>query len=63
VITGCIVGLVIRRVGKLKPFIVAGTLLFIVAFGLLIHFRGGNSASSHSGIIGAEILLGIGEIG
>lgn len=60
VITGLITGLVVRYfVRYLKPFIVAGTALFTVAFGLLIHFRGGVGAASHSGIIGAQILLGI----
>ncbi|EEP77330.1 hypothetical protein UREG_02179 [Uncinocarpus reesii 1704] len=59
VITGCIAGLIVYRVRRLKPFIVAGTLLFMVAFGLLIHYRGGVGPSSHSGIIGAQVLLGI----
>ena len=49
------------RVRQLKPFIVAGTVLFTVAFGILIHFRGGVSGSSHSGVIGAQVLLGIGK--
>jgi SIT family siderophore-iron:H+ symporter-like MFS transporter len=57
VITGVIVGLVIFRVRRLKPFVVFGTCLFMVAFGLLIHYRGGSS--SHGGIIGAQLLLGI----
>jgi MFS transporter, SIT family, siderophore-iron:H+ symporter len=59
VITGGIVGLVVYKVRRLKVFIVAGTVLFLVAFGLLIRYRGSPSASSHSGIIGAQVLLGI----
>ncbi|KNG90885.1 siderochrome-iron transporter (Sit1) [Aspergillus nomiae NRRL 13137] len=59
VITGCILGAIIIKVKQLKPFIVAGTVLFAVAFGILIQFRGGTSSSSYSGIIGGEILLGI----
>lgn len=59
VITGCIAGLVVYKIRRLKMIIVAGTVLFLVAFGLLIHYRGGSSSSSHSGIIGAQILLGI----
>ncbi|KAE8376012.1 major facilitator superfamily domain-containing protein [Aspergillus bertholletiae] len=59
VITGCILGAIIIKVKQLKPFIVAGTLLFAVAFGILIKFRGGTGGSSYSGIIGGEILLGI----
>ncbi|KAL2867217.1 putative siderochrome-iron transporter Sit1 [Aspergillus lucknowensis] len=59
VITGCIVGAIVMKVKRLKPFIVAGTLLFVAAFGVLYQFRGGIGGSSHSGIIGGEILLGI----
>ncbi|KAH7392045.1 siderochrome-iron transporter-like protein Sit1 [Phaeosphaeria sp. MPI-PUGE-AT-0046c] len=59
VLTGLALGLVVFKVRRLKPFIVAGTCLFMVAFGLLIHFRGGAGAASHSGIIGAQICLGI----
>ncbi|KGO73837.1 Major facilitator superfamily domain, general substrate transporter [Penicillium italicum] len=59
VITGVILGLIVVKVRQLKPFIVAGTLLFMVAFGILIYFRGGAANSSHSGVIGAQILLGI----
>ncbi|KMP06227.1 siderophore iron transporter 1 [Coccidioides immitis H538.4] len=59
VITGCITGLVVFKVRRLKPFIVAGTILFLVAFGLLIHYRGGTGSASHSGIVGAQVLLGI----
>ncbi|PGH04451.1 hypothetical protein AJ80_08504 [Polytolypa hystricis UAMH7299] len=59
VITGCIAGLLVMKIRRLKGFIVAGTLLYIVAFGLLIHFRGGKNSASHSGIIGAQVLLGI----
>ncbi|KAJ5788208.1 hypothetical protein N7457_003198 [Penicillium paradoxum] len=59
VITGVILGLIVIKVRQLKPFIVAGTLLFMVAFGILIYFRGGSSGSTHSGVIGAQILLGI----
>ncbi|KAL1835284.1 hypothetical protein VTK73DRAFT_5836 [Phialemonium thermophilum] len=59
VITGTLLGLVVYRVRRLKMFIVAGTMLFMVAFGLLIRFRGDSSGSSRSGVIGAEVVLGI----
>ena len=59
VLTGAFVGLVVYKVRRLKPFIVAGTVLFLVAFGLLIQYRGSPSASGHAGIIGAQVLLGI----
>ncbi|KAB5583064.1 siderochrome-iron transporter [Coniochaeta sp. 2T2.1] len=59
VITGFLLGLVVFRVRRLKMFIIAGTILFMVAFGLLIRFRGSPSSAGRSGIIGAEVLLGI----
>ncbi|BCS28624.1 putative siderochrome-iron transporter Sit1 [Aspergillus puulaauensis] len=59
VIAGCILGAIVMKVRRLKAFIVAGTCLFTVAFGILYHFRGGDSGSSHSGIIAGEIILGI----
>jgi SIT family siderophore-iron:H+ symporter-like MFS transporter len=59
VLTGLILGGIVFKVRRLKPFIVAGTCLFMVAFGLLILYRGGTGSASHSGIIGAQICLGI----
>jgi SIT family siderophore-iron:H+ symporter-like MFS transporter len=59
VITGTLLGLVVFKARQLKPFILFGTCLFMVAFGLLIHFRGGVSDSAHSGLIGGQVLLGI----
>ncbi|PWY96724.1 MFS general substrate transporter [Aspergillus sclerotioniger CBS 115572] len=59
VITGFLLGFVVFKVRRLKPFIVGGTLLFMVAFGILIYYRGGPTSSSHSGIIGGQVLLGI----
>jgi MFS transporter, SIT family, siderophore-iron:H+ symporter len=59
VITGFTLGAIVFRMRRLKPFIVAGTSLFLVAFGLLIHYRGSPSSAGKSGVIGAQILLGI----
>ncbi|OIW32819.1 MFS transporter [Coniochaeta ligniaria NRRL 30616] len=59
VITGFLLGLVVFKVRRLKMFIIAGTILFLVAFGLLIRYRGSPSSSGRSGVIGAEVLLGI----
>lgn len=59
VLSGTGLSLIVRfGVPYLKPFMVFGTLLFMVAFGLLIEYRGGFGGSSHSGIIGAQCLLG-----
>ncbi len=54
-----ILGLIVFKVRRLKMFIIAGTILFMVAFGLLIRYRGSPSSSGQSGVIGAEVLLGI----
>ncbi|KAL2888360.1 Siderophore iron transporter 1 [Ceratocystis lukuohia] len=59
VLMGVFVGLIIFKVRRIKPFVIAGTCLFMVAFGLLIHYRGQPNSSGRSGVIGAEILLGI----
>ncbi|OAX79923.1 hypothetical protein ACJ72_05755 [Emergomyces africanus] len=59
VITGCLAGLLVLKIRRLKVMIICGTLVFIVAFGLLIHFRGGTDGGHYSGVIGAQILLGI----
>ncbi|GKU05837.1 mfs sit siderophore-iron:h+ symporter [Fusarium langsethiae] len=59
VITGVVAGLVIFKIRRLKFIIVGGTLLFMVAFGVLIMYPGGASTSSKDGIIAAQILLGV----
>lgn len=41
--------------------IVFGVALFMVAFGLLIRFRGGSGTSSHAAIVGAQVVLGVGK--
>ena len=58
VIMGVIVSGLVYYTRRLKPFIVTGVCLFMVAFGLLIHYRGG-TGNQKSGIIGAQILLGL----
>lgn len=58
VLTGFFLGLVVYKVRRLKWFIVAGTCLFMVAFGLLIHYRGSPTTAGKSGVIGAQVLLG-----
>jgi MFS transporter, SIT family, siderophore-iron:H+ symporter len=59
VITGALLGLIVFKVRRLKAFIVFGTTLFLVAFGLLIRYRGSPTTSSHAGIVGAQVVLGI----
>jgi SIT family siderophore-iron:H+ symporter-like MFS transporter len=59
VVSGCILGFVVYKVRRLKVFIVAGTCLFMVAFGLLIRYRGDADTSSRAGVIGAQVVLGL----
>ena len=59
VITGFFLGFVVYLVRRLKYFIIAGTCLFMVAFGLLIHYRGSPSSHGQAGVIGAQVLLGV----
>lgn len=61
VLMGLAVGIAVRFVKQLKWFIVSGTVLFMVAFGVLIRYRGGTDGASQSGVIGGEVLLGIGK--
>lgn len=58
VLVGFILGAVVYRIRRLKGFIIAGTILFLVAFGLLIHYRGSPTSSGQSGVIGAQVVLG-----
>lgn len=59
VVSGILTSLVIYKVRRLKYFIVAGTVLFLVSFGLLIRYRGGTGGSAKAGVIGAQVLLGL----
>lgn len=59
VIIGALLGMVVYRVRRLKIFVVMGTCLFMVAFGLLIHYRGSTAGSSRAGVIGAQVVLGV----
>lgn len=59
VVSGCILGFVVYKVRRLKVFIVIGTCLFMVAFGLLIRYRGDTDTSSRAGVIGAQVVLGL----
>lgn len=58
VLTGFVFGAVVYHVRRLKGFIIAGTVLFLLAFGLLIHYRGSPTSAGQSGVIGAQVVLG-----
>lgn len=58
VLTGMLFGVAVVKLRRLKPFIVFGTVLWMVAMGMLIYYRGGTS--SHAGIVGAMVVLGMG---
>ncbi|CUS25224.1 LAQU0S39e00100g1_1 [Lachancea quebecensis] len=52
-------GLLVARTKRLKPYSICGVCLWVISIGIFYHYRGG--ASSHGGIIGASIVLGIGS--
>lgn len=54
-----IFALYITRVTRLKPYIVTGCGIWMLALGLLYHYRGGKQ--SHGGIIGGLCVWGIGS--
>ncbi|GAA6001816.1 uncharacterized protein JCM10292_005923 [Rhodotorula paludigena] len=54
VITGFFVRFVLRR---LKPVIIAGACVWIIAFGLLIRFRGGED--DYPGVTAGQVVLGV----
>ena len=57
-VVGFFLGLAVVYIRHLEPFILFGTLMWILACGLFIHFRGGTS--SHSGVLGGECVIGLG---
>ncbi|KAJ6440299.1 siderochrome-iron transporter (Sit1) [Purpureocillium lavendulum] len=57
-LTGLFFGVVVYKLRRLKWIIVCGSGLHLVAFGLLIQFRGGGGAN-YAGMVGAQVLLGI----
>lgn len=59
VVSGLIIGVVIFRVRRLKYFIVAGTCLFLISFILLVKFNSGTFQSAATGMLCAQVLLGI----
>lgn len=59
VITGSLLSFLIRfGIPYLKPFILFGTVMFMVSFGILIAFRGDPTGGGVSGVIGGQVLLG-----
>ncbi|KAL1412222.1 hypothetical protein Q8F55_003233 [Vanrija albida] len=58
-IVGILIGFAVRHFRQLKPFIIAGGILYMVAFGLLIRYRGGHSVSDFAGLVGGEVVLGV----
>lgn len=58
-VIGLLVGFLVRKIRILKPFVVAGGLTFVLAYGLLYRYRGGHSDGELAGVIGAEVVLGV----
>lgn len=59
VISGVIIGLVVYKIRRLKAIIVAGTVLFTVAFVVLYNFTGGATTRSQAGMISGQVLMGL----
>lgn len=64
VITGPLLGLVVVRFRRLKPFIMFGTVMWIIALALLYVYRGSNNGIDSekylNGVIGGLCLMGFG---
>ncbi|RYP36051.1 hypothetical protein DL767_003523 [Monosporascus sp. MG133] len=58
VLAGVATGFAVRSVHRVKPFAMAGTLVFILAMGLLIKYRNGDAGVA--GMIGSQVVLGVG---
>ncbi|KAJ5925256.1 hypothetical protein N7454_007895 [Penicillium verhagenii] len=58
-ISGLITGIIIYRTRRLKFLIICGTCLFMMAYALVLYFRGGADGGSKAGVITAQILLGL----
>ncbi|KAF4442247.1 putative SIT1-Transporter of the bacterial siderophore ferrioxamine B [Fusarium austroafricanum] len=58
VLVGSLLGPLVIKLRRLKELILSGIVLWLVGFGLIYHYRGGSG--SKSGVIGAEVVLGIG---
>ncbi|KAL2214188.1 MFS general substrate transporter [Sarocladium strictum] len=53
---GSILGFVVFKLRRLKPFVISGTALWFAGAGMIYHYRGG--VSSKAGLIGGEVIIG-----
>lgn len=60
VVVGPILGLIVFRTRRLKIFILCGTVIYMIAFGLLIKYRGALTDSGKVGVVAGQVLLGVG---
>ncbi|CAG8877804.1 unnamed protein product [Penicillium nalgiovense] len=61
VVVGPLLGLIVFRVRRLKIFILSGTIIYMVGFGLLIRYRGSLTGNSKVGVVAGQVLLGFGS--
>ncbi|KAK1998618.1 major facilitator superfamily transporter [Colletotrichum falcatum] len=59
VFSGVLVGIVIYRIRRLKGIIIAGAFIFTASFGILILYPGGAAPDSQSGLIAAQVIMGL----
>jgi len=63
VLTGVSIGYAVHKLPyfrRIKAVIIVGTLLYFIATAIHVHFPGKSTSSDHSGIIGSQVLLGVG---
>ncbi|OZJ05129.1 hypothetical protein BZG36_01347 [Bifiguratus adelaidae] len=58
VISGVVIGFLVRYIRRIKWIAVTGTLLFLMALGLMVKYRS-SADNGHAGVIGAQVALGI----
>ncbi|KAH7260965.1 major facilitator superfamily domain-containing protein [Fusarium redolens] len=58
IVVGSLLGPIVIKIRRLKEVILTGIALWFVGFGIIYHFRGGSG--SKSGVIGGEVVVGIG---
>ncbi|WQF77554.1 Putative major facilitator superfamily, MFS transporter superfamily [Colletotrichum destructivum] len=59
VFSGVMVGIVVYRTRRLKGIIITGACIFTASFGLLVLYPGGATSASQSGLVAAQIIMGL----
>lgn len=54
-----LIGVAVARTKRMKPYVIGGSITWIVAMGILLRYRGGTS--SHAGVVAGTCLMGVGS--